>query len=198
MSLLDPKRMQQFRQDLMLDASLKGQKLRFTTTWGLFSPREIDAGTLLLLDYIDIAEDAHCLDLGCGYGPLGMTLASLAPKGQTLMIDKDVVAVEYANRNVKMNHLDNINAQLGNGLEGLDNDASYDLIVSNIPAKVGNEMLYLFLDDAWRLLKPGGRISVVTINGLRQFIKRSFTESFGNYKKLKQGKAYTVATAVKR
>jgi 16S rRNA G1207 methylase RsmC len=46
-------------------------------------------------------------------------------------------------------------------------------------------------------MKPGGQMVVVTINGLRDFIKRNFKEVFGNYKKLKQGKAYTVARAIK-
>ena len=64
--------------------------------------------------------------------------------------------------------------------------------------KVGNEMLYLFLHDAMARLKPGGRLYVVTITGLRQFIKRSFNEVFGNYKKHKQGPQYTVAMAVKK
>ena len=49
--------------------------------------------------------------------------------------------------------------------------------------------------DAHRHLKPGGRFCVVTISGLRQFIKRSFTETFGNYTKLKQGRAHTVSQA---
>lgn len=197
MSLLDPKQIHRYRQDLRVEATLKGQTLHFDTTWGLFSPREIDEGTRLLLDYVDVASDAHCVDLGCGYGPLGITLAKLAPQGKVLLIDKDVVAVDYANRNIELNRLDNALAQTGNGLEAVEGDGRYDCVVSNIPAKVGSEMLYLFLDDAWRLLKPGGKLTVVTINGLRQFIKRSFTESFGNYKKLKQGKSYTVAMAVK-
>jgi len=70
-------------------------------------------------------------------------------------------------------------------------------VVSNVPAKVGREMLTILLCDAKARMNPGGEIVVVTINGLRDFIKRNFREVFGNYKKLKQGKAYTVARAVK-
>lgn len=187
---------QKLRQPLSFDTQLKGFPLKFHSTWGIFSPREVDEGSRLLLDYIDIAKDADCFDLGCGYGVLGITLAKMAPEGQTLMADKDFVAVDYANENAKLNQAPNAKAILSNGLEQLA-DQKFDLIVSNIPAKVGNEMLTLFLQDALHHLKPGGEFFVVTINGLRQFMKRNFNETFGNYKKHKQGKNYTVASAKK-
>ena len=71
----------------------------------------------------------------------------------------------------------------------------FDLIASNIPAKVGKEALSLYLHDAREHLSSGGRFYVVTVNGLRQFMKRNLNEAFGNYDKLKQGAHYTVAVA---
>jgi 16S rRNA G1207 methylase RsmC len=184
------------RQDIVFSETLCGQHLTFHTTWGIFSPREVDEGSRMLLDFMEIEESDDCLDLGCGYGPIGMTMARLAPKGKTLLVDKDFVAVDYANRNIALNRIGNAEAILSNGFSAVG-DRRFDVIASNIPAKVGNEMLYLFLYDALARLKPGGRLYVVTITGLRQFIKRSFNEVFGNYDKLKQGKSYTVAMAVK-
>lgn len=184
------------RQDIVFSDTLCGQPFTFHTTWGVFSPREIDAGSRMLLDFMEIGEADDCLDLGCGYGPIGMTMARLAPKGQTLLVDKDFVAVDYANKNIAVNGIGNAEAILSNGLDGVG-ERQFDVIASNIPAKVGNEMLYLFLYDALAHLKPGGRLYVVTITGLRQFIKRSFNEVFGNYDKLKQGKTYTVGMAQK-
>jgi 16S rRNA (guanine1207-N2)-methyltransferase len=184
------------RQDIVFSDTLCGQQFTFHTTWGVFSPREIDAGSRMLLDFVEIGEADDCLDLGCGYGPIGMTMARLAPKGQTLLVDKDFVAIDYANKNIAVNGIGNAEAILSNGLEGVG-ERQFDVIASNIPAKVGNEMLYLFLYDALAHLKPGGRLYVVTITGLRQFIKRSFNEVFGNYDKLKQGKTYTVGMAQK-
>ena len=189
--------LKKIREDIVFSETLKGQHLNFRTTWGTFSPREIDAGTLMLLDYMEFKETDDCLDLGCGYGPIGMTMARLAPKGQTLLVDRDFIAVEYANANIARNGITNAEAQLSNGFNHIDGNRQFDIIASNIPAKVGNEMLYLFLHDAMARLKPGGRLYVVTITGLRQFMKRSFTEVIGNYKKLKQGPQYTVAMAVK-
>lgn len=187
---------EKLRTPLSFTTELKGHPLRFESTWGVFSPREVDEGSRLLLDYIELTDDADCFDLGCGYGVLGITLAKMAPNGHTLLADKDFVAVNYANQNIKANRLTNAKAILSNGLEQLT-DQKFDVIVSNIPAKVGNEMLSLFLHDALEHLKPGGRFYVVTINGLRQFMKRNFNDVFGNYKKHKQGKNYTVASAQK-
>ena len=180
------------RQDLLIEY----RQLRFHTTWGLFSPRAIDAGSHLLLEHLELDPDANCLDLGCGYGVLGLCMAKMAPGGHTLMVDKDFVAVDYTEKNRLANHITNASSQLSNGFEQIPRQ-QFDVIVSNIPAKVGKEMLYIYLFDALRYLKPGGSFYIVTITGLRQFFKRGFNEVFGHYEKIKQGKTYTVARGIK-
>ena len=186
----------QYRQDILIDAELNKYPMKFKTTWGLFSPKAIDEGSKLLLKYIQVNKADNCLDIGCGYGPLGLTLAKSAPEGQTTLIDKDFVAIEYTEKNIQLNNLYNCETFLSNGLNQIGK-RRFHLIVSNIPAKVGNELLSLFLIDSLQHLEPGGRIYVVTITGIRRYIERSFKEVFGNYKKVKQGKTYTVAMAVK-
>jgi 16S rRNA G1207 methylase RsmC len=195
--MLDKQQLDKLRADIRFTAELGGRNLILHTTWGLFSPREIDEGTRLLLRHIQVEPAADCLDLGCGYGPIGLALAILAPAGRTLMVDKDFVAVDYSNRNAERNGIGNARAQLSNGFDQIDPGLRFDLIASNIPAKVGKEMLSLYLHDARARLRPGGRLYLVTINGLRQYMKRNLTAVFGNYDKLKQGARYTVAVARK-
>ena len=194
--MLTEKEIKQFREDIVFKETLKDIPFVFHTTWGLFSPRNIDEGTLLLLKYLDISENDDCLDLGCGYGPLGLTMAKLAPNGKTTLVDKDFKAIEYSNSNAELNQINNAEALLSNGFDQI-RERKFDIVVSNIPAKVGNELLSLFLYDAYKQMKPGAKIYVVTITGLRKYIKRNFEEVFGNYKKLKQGPSYTVALAIK-
>lgn len=184
------------RKDLTFEATLAGSSLRFRTTWGLFSPRGIDEGSELLLNHLKVKPFDTALDMGCGYGPLGLSIAQRAPEGQVHMVDKDFLAVDYANGNAALNNLANAKAYLSNGFSHVDPDLRFSLVVSNLPAKVGNEFFQIMFHDARSLMLPGSRIVVVTINGLRGFIKRSFLDSFGNYTKLKQGKSYTISMAV--
>jgi 16S rRNA G1207 methylase RsmC len=185
------------RQDLKIQSRAGKHALTFYTTWGLFSPRAIDDGSQMLLDYLEIRPDDDCLDLGCGYGVLGLCMAKSAPAGRSLLVDKDFIAVEYAEKNRLLNKIDNASCILSNGFDQIPKQ-KFDLIVSNIPAKVGKEMLYIYLFDALEYLKPGGSFYIVTITGLRQFFKRGFHEVFGHYEKIKQGKTYTVARAIKQ
>ncbi len=194
--MISPEEIKKLRQDITFQKTLRDIPFIFHSTWGLFSPRDIDEGSLLLLTYIEIGKTNDCLDLGCGYGPLGLTMAKLAPEGTTTLVDRDFKAIEYSQKNADLNNIANVDILLSNGFDQI-RDKKFDIIVSNIPAKVGNELMTLFFTDARRQLKPGGQVYVVTINGLRDYIKRTFKEIFGNYKKLKQGKNYTVHTAEK-
>lgn len=173
---------------------LRGMPLTFSATWGLFSPKAIDAGTQLLIEHLDIQESDTCLDLGCGYGAIGITLAKCVQTATVYLVDKDFVAVDYARKNVQQNRLQNCHVLLSNGFSHLP-DIQFDLIASNLPANVGKELLQIFLTDAKQYLKPDGRLYVVTISGLRAFIKRNFLSIFGNYQKVKQRHTHTVAMA---
>ena len=103
---------------------------------------------------------------------------------------------KYTQKNIKENKLNNARALLSHGFRDIEPDARFDVIVSNIPAKVGKELLLQILADAKTHLKPGGKLVIVTIAGLRQFMKRHLENSFGNYSKLKQSKGYCVAMAL--
>jgi len=182
------------REDIVFSDTLLGHELTFHTTWGLFSPKTIDSGTRLLLDHLEVRPDDRAVDLGCGYGPLGLAIAKSAPQGSCLMLDKDFVAIEYANTNARVNRIDNAHAVLSDGLRHVP-EQTFSLAVSNLPAKTSKEHYYLFFHDLYERLEPGGRLYVVVITGLRQFIARAFGEVFGNHRKVKQGRQYTVALA---
>ena len=187
-------RLDRLRQDIVYSESICGQQLEFHSTWGLFSPKALDEGSRLLLNHLQVNPDDDTLDLGCGYGPLGLTLARLAPQGTSVLVDKDFVAVAYSRKNARINGIENADIFLSNGFDQVGR-RRFDLIVSNLPAKTGKELYYLYFYDALIRMKPGARFYVVTISGLRKFIQKAFIEVFGNYRKVKQGRTYTVALA---
>ena len=193
-----PPELAHLRKPLTVEEDLCGHRMKFETTWGLFSPRAIDDGTKLLLKHMEVNPTDKCLDLGCGYGPMGLWMAKQAHQGHSTLIDTDFVAVDYSRRNVELNHLENVDVLLSNGFSHIPADSRFDVIASNLPAKAGNELFYLYFYDALARMEPGGRFYVVVINGLRKYVARAFGEVFGNHKKIKQGASYTVAMAEKQ
>jgi 16S rRNA (guanine1207-N2)-methyltransferase len=196
--MFERKDISKLKKDIILDVELLGSKFNLHSRWGVFSPRSIDDGTLLLMKYISADESDVCLDLGCGYGPIGLALARQCHKGQVHMVDKDFIAVELANDNAKRNGITNAKAYLSDAFTHVPDEIKFNQIISNIPAKVGREQLSIILYDAYDALELGGMITVVTINGLKDFIKSNFKSVFGNYKKIKQGQKYIISQAVKQ
>jgi len=196
--MFDRKDIVNLKKDIEIVVNLLDNEFTLHTRWGVFSPRSIDEGTLLLMKHIEVGVNDVCLDLGCGYGPIGLALAKHCTKGEVHMIDKDFVAIELANNNAKLNNLSNAKAYFSDAFLQVPNEVKFDQVISNLPAKVGREQLSIILYDAFDALKPGGKITVVTINGLKDFIKNNFKSVFGNYKKLKQGQKYIVSQATKQ
>jgi len=196
--MFDRKDIVNLKKDIKIVVNLLDNELILHTRWGVFSPRSIDEGTLLLMKHIEVGVNDVCLDLGCGYGPIGLALAKHCTKGEVHMVDKDFVAIELANNNANLNNLSNTKAYFSDAFLQVPSEVKFDQVISNLPAKVGREQLSIILYDAFDALKPGGKITVVTINGLKDFIKNNFKSVFGNYNKLKQGQKYIVSQAIKQ
>lgn len=156
-----------------------GLRLRFRVSQDLFSSYDIDAGTRLLLRTVaegDRDRFGVILDLGCGYGPIGLTLKGLNPGADVHMVDRDALAVEYARRNAEMNGLSGVAVYGSLGYDGLRR-TGFDLIISNIPAKAGDAAITHFLRDAARHLAPGGLVAVVVVSRLEPLVERVLGET---------------------
>lgn len=87
------------------EAVLRGFSLRFVTDAGVFSKNGIDYGSRVLIDAIELPSGARVLDVGCGYGPMGLTAAKLVPDGHVTMIDINERAVELSRKMQKRTEL---------------------------------------------------------------------------------------------
>ncbi len=183
--------------ELIFQAHLAGRDVTFYSTWGLFSPTAIDEGSRLLVESTTVVPDERILDVGCGYGAIGIPLAMQCPSGMVHMVDKDFVAVKYATKNAEINHCSNADVYLSNLFSAVPRK-DFSLIVSNVPAKVGNVFLSHLVARSKDFLVPGGRLVIVAIAGLRELFKREYEKTFGHYTKLRQGRTYAVVQAVKK
>ncbi len=174
-----------------------GYPFTFQSTWGLFSPKQIDEGTRLLIDNLTVRLGDNNLDFGCGYGAIGLTMAKKAAQGHTHLVDKDFVAIDFAKRNAVANELVNAEIYLSNLFSAVPRN-NFDNIASNIPARMGKEQLIAFITGSKDYLKPGGKLTVVCILGLKDFFKKQLFQTFGNCAKLAQGKTYTVFRATRQ
>ncbi|NMA62168.1 MAG: class I SAM-dependent methyltransferase [Firmicutes bacterium] len=140
---------------------LRGRIYLFHTDAGVFSRDEIDLGSKLLIESMPCEPGDTVLDLGCGYGPIGMVAATVvAPGGFVYLVDVNERAVELAQKNLNINGIKNAKALVSDGLEAVANH-QFDLVVSNPPIRAGKEVFYSLLTDAYKALKPSGCLLVV-------------------------------------
>lgn len=203
------------KKDMQIKAFLLNKSLTFNTTWGLFCPEEIDVGTKLLLKAVSEDEKVlvalnqgeaenegasqaksapkpHILDIGCGYGPIGLALAKAFPEASVDLIDKDFVAVDYSKKNALENGVKNAQAYLSNGFSHVPADKKYSLIVSNLPAKVSKEFFWILFAEAFDHLETDGYFAVVVIKQLEIMMRKNFNTLFGNSEVIDRDKTYSV------
>ncbi len=140
-------------------------ELRFRTSQELFSAHDIDTGTRFLLRTIAEAgypAPQRLLDIGCGYGPLGLTLKGLYPACAVHLTDRDALAVDYARQNAALNGLAGAAIYGSLGYDDVTR-TDFDLIAANIPGKAGEPVIAHLLREAQYHLTPGGIAAVVVV-----------------------------------
>lgn len=152
----------------------RGHSLQFKVSQTLFSSHDIDFGTQRLLRSLISEKDSEfkkVLDLGSGYGPIGIALKSFYTKAVVHMVDRDALALDYSRQNIELNNLRDINIYESLGYDNVK-DTDFDLIVSNIPAKVGEPVLSNMLEDARFYLRDGGHIAIVVTDTIENFVSK--------------------------
>ncbi|MBU6201109.1 MAG: methyltransferase [Acidobacteria bacterium] len=144
-----------------IELALRGRTATCTTLPGVFSVRGVDKGTAVLLDAVpDPAPDSTCLDLGCGWGPIAMVLASREPSATVWATDVNERACSLASSNARRNGLANVHVV---GPDAVPPELRFDMIASNPPARIGRAaMLRMLLDATARLADHGAAWLVVS------------------------------------
>jgi 16S rRNA G1207 methylase RsmC len=138
----------------------RGELLRFRVDAAVFAAHGLDPGTSLLIESTVVGEADRVLDLGCGWGAIGVAAAKAAPRGYAVLTDVNHRAVGLARQNLVTNDVKNAEVREG-PLFGPVEGERFDLIATNPPYHAGRPLLLELLDAARVHLAPGGRLVLV-------------------------------------
>ena len=137
----------------------RGIPLSFQTDAGVFSKGEVDTGTRLLLEALPEEMTGDILDLGCGWGVIGITVKRKWPETRVMMADVNTRALELSRENAKRNRA-GVTCVESDGMAALTGK-TFDAVITNPPIRAGKQVIYRMFADAAKSLKPGGALYLV-------------------------------------
>ncbi|MEQ9764055.1 class I SAM-dependent methyltransferase [Streptococcus sp. ZJ151] len=177
-----------------LKVTLLGESFLFKTDAGVFSKKMIDFGSQVLLNTLTFDSDDSVLDVGCGYGPLGISLAKVQGVKAT-MVDINNRALDLAKENAKSNKVE-VEIYQSNIYEKVT--GKFDHIISNPPIRAGKEIVHTILEESFHYLNEGGDLTIVIQKKQgAPSAKTKMEEVFGNVDTLKKDKGYYILRSVK-
>ncbi|MEK4427495.1 class I SAM-dependent methyltransferase [Solibacillus sp. FSL K6-1523] len=142
--------------------TLLGNTFMFETDAGVFSKSEVDFGSRVLIDAFELPEIAgDILDVGCGYGPIGLSIAKVNPEREVLMVDINTRAVALSQKNAQLNGIQNVRIFESDGLSAVPAETKAAAILTNPPIRAGKDTVFKFYDGAYELLVENGELWVV-------------------------------------
>lgn len=178
-----------------LTVELLGQSMRFKTDRGVFSKNGIDYGSRVLLENYQPESAKSLLDVGCGYGTLGLTLAKKFDLDVT-MVDVNSRALDLCRQNAIDNAVSNSKIELSNIYESVSE--KYDAIISNPPIRAGKEVVHEILAGAFCHLNDGGHLTIVIQKKQgAPSAQKKMEEVFGNCQLVARDKGYFILRSYK-
>ena len=181
--------------------SYDNHDLELVTDAGVFSKGKIDFGSDLLvktfLKTYPPGPTKNIIDVGCGYGPIGLMIAKVSPHHEVTMVDVNQRALNLSRKNKKRNRIENVEVKESDGLSQVE-DNTYDFVLTNPPIRAGKEVVHRILEDAYVKLKLDGELFVVIQKkqGMPS-AKKKMQDKFDNVEVLEKSKGYYILRSVK-
>ena len=137
----------------------RGTEMAFRTDAGVFSRGEVDTGTRLLLEALPEEMHGDILDLGCGWGVIGISIARTWPETRVTLADVNLRALDLSRENAEKNRADVVCAE-SDGMEAFAGK-TFDAVVTNPPIRAGKQVIYRMFADAAEHLAPEGALYLV-------------------------------------
>ncbi|USS87834.1 class I SAM-dependent methyltransferase [Fructilactobacillus hinvesii] len=182
------------------DFTINAVTLHFASDNGVFSKRTVDYGSRVLIQAVDLAglPAGKILDLGCGYGPVGLFLAQAHPERQFELVDVNQRALGLAERNATTNQLANVTVGTSDVYAGVS-EQRFAAVVTNPPVRAGKDVVDAMITGAATHLVTNGRLYVVLQKKQgAPSAKRLMQATFGNVQILKRDKGYYVLESTKQ
>lgn len=181
---------------------LLGNKLTFNTNNGVFSKDRVDFGTNVLLNSLpDLSDAKYILDMGCGYGIIGLSLAKGYPNITVDLVDVNLSCIELSGENAKRNHINNVKFYESNIYDYYEKnhlEYRYDVIISNPPIRAGKKVVHDIALEAFDLLSDNGRVFfVIQKKQGAESLFKAMKEKYGNAEIINKQKGYFIITSKK-
>ncbi len=179
----------------LIQTHLRGKFFEFVTASSVFSKKQVDAGTKLLIESMILPTHGRILDVGCGYGAVGITAALFNPTLQVLLTDVNMRAVRLAQENVERNRVTNAEVRWGylyEPIEGL----TFNCVLSNPPISAGMSIVKTIITEAPNILAKKATLQMVVKSKIgAKTLPTIFNETFGNCTILARKSGYRVLLA---
>lgn len=180
--------------------AIKEFDFEFITDSGVFSRSGLDYGSRVLLETVDFsrAGAGDILDVGCGYGPIGIVIAKNNPNRQVHLVDINERALNLARQNAELNKAANVKIYTSDGYKNvIKND--FAAIVTNPPIRAGKAVVHRFISEAINYLEISGSLTLVIQKKQgAPSAKKKMAEIFGNVTELERDKGYWILQSIKR
>jgi 16S rRNA (guanine1207-N2)-methyltransferase len=176
---------------------LRNKEFEFYTGSGVFSKKKVDKGTELLVDKCVVKEDWKVLDLGCGYGVVGIVIGKIFPKTKVLMVDFNRRALKLAKMNLELNNVENAEIKHSNLYSSVD--GNFNTIIVNPPITAGRKTCFDIIEGAKERLEKKGILQIVAKHRKGgKVLGEKMIDVFGNMDVIAKGAGYRIYTSMKK